>query len=100
MIEARVPRVRADFNGLFGEILCISHEDTCEDSAGNSVTLRAGMLLTVFDEDVDENGNRDDLIATGTVEPSPHWLQCKGSRWALKIDQSGVRHESDVQSGT
>jgi hypothetical protein len=73
-------RVRADFNGLIGEILCLSHKNTCEDTVGNSVTLGAGMLLTVFDEDVDDNGNRDDLIATGTVKPSPQWLPCKGSR--------------------
>jgi hypothetical protein len=81
MTEARVRRVRADFNWLFGEILCLSHEDTCEDAAGNSVTLEANMLLTVFDQDVDDDGNRDNLLATGTVEPSPLWLQCKGSRW-------------------
>ncbi len=36
------------------------------------------MMLTAFDENSDEHGQRDDLLATGTVEPSPDWLQCKG----------------------
>jgi hypothetical protein len=98
--ESTRKRVRADFNGVFGELLCLSHKDTCVDATGNLVTLCAGMTLTAFDHDEDENGNRDDLIASGTVEPSPEWLQCNGSRWALKIDQNGVRHDSDLKNDT
>lgn len=100
MTDSKIIRVRADFNGLFGELLCLSHQDTCVDNTGNFVNLREGMILTAFDEDSDEHGNRDDLIASGTVEPSPKWLRCNGSRWALRIDQSGVRHESDLSSGS
>ena len=90
-------RLRADFNGLFGEILCLSHEDFCLDAAGRSVELRAGMAVTAFDEDVDEAGNRDDLIASGVVEPAPEWLACRGSKWVLRIDAGGVQHESDLR---
>jgi hypothetical protein len=68
------------------------------DIHGNFVALREGMRLTAFDDDSDVDGNRDDLIATGLVEPSPESLRCKGSRWILKIDQNGVRHESDVRA--
>ena len=64
-------RVRADFNGLFGDLLCLSHSATCFDEAGTELELRTGMMLTAFDEDSDEHGQRDDLLATGTVEPSP-----------------------------
>ena len=100
MIESKPIRVRADFNGLFGELLCLSHKDTCEDARGNLVKLRAGMVLTAFDEDADEHGNRDDLIASGTVEPSPKWLSCRGSRWVLRIDSNGVKHESELQGSS
>ena len=99
-MDKRAPaRVRADFNGLFGDILCLSHHDTCKDAEGNLVTLKAGMIVTAFDEDADEHGNRDDLIASGVVEPSPEWLVCRGSRWILRIDSNGVMNESDL-SGT
>lgn len=98
MEEPASMRVRADFNGLFGEILCLSHNDTCVDAEGNLVTLREGMVLTAFDEDADEHGKRDDLIASGTVEPSPEWLACRGSTWVLRIDANGVRNESDLRS--
>jgi hypothetical protein len=90
-------RLRADFNGLFGDILYLSHEDTCPDQHGVRVALRAGMLVTAYDEDSDEQGERDDLVATGTVEPAPDWLTCRGSKWVLRIDENGVRHESDLR---
>lgn len=93
------PRLRADFNGLFGDLLCLSHTDTAPDETGAPVLLSAGMLVTAFDEDADANGQRDDLIAHGTVEPSPPWLQCRGSRWVLRIDHRGVLHVSDLQDG-
>jgi len=63
--------VRADFNGLFGDLLCISHADTCRDEDGDEFRLEAGMPLTAFEEDVDEDGQRDNLMASGTVERSP-----------------------------
>jgi hypothetical protein len=88
-------RLRADFNGVFSEVLCLSHNDECIDDAGASVKLRAGMVVTAFDEDANEAGERDDLLATGVVEPAPDWLRCRGSRWVLRIDDRGLRHESD-----
>ncbi|HWX55794.1 MAG TPA: hypothetical protein VN176_14495 [Verrucomicrobiae bacterium] len=95
----RVIRVHADFNGVFqdGRMLCLSHGDTSTDEDGNKVILCAGMLLTAFDEDTDEHGNRDNLIATGTVEPAPDWLRKHGSKWVLMTDENGVSHESDLQ---
>ena len=90
-------KVRADFNGLFGDILCLSHEDTCLDENGSVLHLREGHTLTAYDEDTDENGNRDDLLAHGVVEPAPAWLQCNGSKWVLRIDENGVFHESDMR---
>jgi hypothetical protein len=90
-------RLRADFNGLFGDLLCLSHEDTCRDEHGAPVAVRAGMIVVAFDEDANEHGNRDDLVASGTVEPAPDWLSCRGSRWVLRIDENGVRNESDLR---
>lgn len=54
------------------------------------------MVVTAFDVDEDEEGRRDDLIATGLVEASPDWLGCRGSKWSLRIDEHGVRHESEI----
>jgi len=95
--EGKPLKVWADFNGLFGELLCLSHGDTSTDESGAKITLRAGMKLTAFDQDVDGQGNRDDLIASGIVERSLWRLRCNGSRWVLRIDKNGVRNESDIR---
>lgn len=90
--------VVADFNGIIDEgLLCLSHEDTCRMRAGGVVHLRAGMVLTVFDSDADEHGDPDDLFATGVVEPSPEYAQCRGSVWCLRIDEDGIRNESELR---
>ena len=91
------PKLRADFNGLFGDLLCLSHTDSCVDENGETVQLSAGMVVTAFDVDADETGKRDDLIATGIVEKSPEWLSCRGSKWVLRIDSNGVRSESEIK---
>lgn len=91
-----MPRLRADFNGVFGDLLCLSHGDACRDEGGNEVPLHAGMQVTVFEPDLDRDGRPDDLIASGVVEPSPDWLQCNGSRWVLRIDEHGVRNQSEL----
>jgi hypothetical protein len=35
-----LPRLRADFNGLFGSILCLSHGDTALDEHDQAISLR------------------------------------------------------------
>lgn len=92
-------RIRADFNGLFGKLLCLSHGDGCVDESGTNVSLIEGMVVTVFDDDLDERGERVDIVASGTVERSPDWLQCSGSRWVLQIDERGIRYEAAVPEG-
>ncbi len=89
-------KLQADVKGLFSELLCLSHTDTAVDEYGNIVTLAEGMQVTAFEEDY-EDGQRHDLIASGTVERAPEWLQCRGSRWVLRFDENGVKHESDLQ---
>jgi hypothetical protein len=38
------------------------------------------MKLIAYDEDMDDERHRDDLLVSGIVEPAPHWLKCNGSR--------------------
>lgn len=46
-------RLRGDFNGLFGELLCLSHSDVATDDAGVKVRLHDGMEAVAFEEDVE-----------------------------------------------
>ena len=91
------PRLSADFNGLFGDLLCLAHSDVCPDENGVEVLLQENMIATAYEEDEDVDGRRDDLVATGVVQRSPEWLSCRGSVWCLKIDENGVRHQSQIE---
>jgi hypothetical protein len=94
------PKLLADFNGLFGDLLCLSHGDTSTDESGAEVVLREGMEVIAFDLDADEEGRPDNLIASGVAEVSPEWLQCSGSRFVLRIDENGVRSESEIRDNS
>jgi hypothetical protein len=91
-----VRKLQADFNGVFGDVLCLSHDTTCRDELGNLVELTSGMAAIAFEVDCDELGNREYLVAQGVVEAAPDWLSCNGSKWVLRIDSRGVRHEPSV----
>ena len=93
-------RLHADFNGIFGDLLCLSHSDTCRSETGAEVQLHHGMVATAFEDDVDDAGRPDKLIATGVVERAPDWLECNGSRWVLRIDNRGVHRESDLRASS
>jgi hypothetical protein len=84
-------KLRGDFNGLFGSLLCLSHGETAIDESGVSVRLQQGMDVLAFEADV-EDGQHCFLVARGYVVPSPDSLQHRGSRWCLQIDGKGVRH--------
>ena len=90
-------QIRPDFNGLFSELLCLSHSETRVGEDGQDIQVNEGMTVTAFEEDVDDEGKPDNRIASGTVERSPNWLSCRGSRWVLRIHENGVRHESDLR---
>lgn len=88
-------RLRGDFNGLFGDLLCLSHSDVATDDTGATVQLTAGMDAVAYEEDV-EDGQPCFLVASGQVVPSPDSLQHQGSRWCLLIDERGVRYVSTL----
>lgn len=86
--------IRADFNGLLERrLLCLAHEDRVEDAKGNPIALREGMAVSAFDDDADEHGKPCWLVASGSVERSPEYAQCRGSKWSLRIDDRGIRRE-------
>jgi hypothetical protein len=92
--------IYADFNGLLGrDLLCISHGDTARNYAGELVQLSPGMKITRYDEDADEQNFPDAILATGVVEPTPPSARCRGSKWSLRIDADGIRHESELPAG-
>jgi hypothetical protein len=85
----------ADFNGLFGNVLCLSHDELCTGTDGNPVPVHEGMRVVAIEPDMNTSGEPDNLIAVGTVGRPRTWLTHTGSRWVMFVDDNGIRHESD-----
>jgi hypothetical protein len=90
-------RIYVDFNNMFADnTVVLSNDDTKKDSEGNIITFYDGMPVSIYSDDVDvENNLPDNLIAEGIAikydsKYHPH------VKWICKIDNNGIRHESDI----
>ena len=76
----------ADANGRL-RLNCVG---TVEDLARQGITLRDGMPLTLYSDDLDAKGQLDELLVDGVVSFSQE-EHC----WVAAIDWSAIRHASD-----
>jgi hypothetical protein len=92
------PRILVDFNEVLErDLALLSREDTRIDSSGASVMLLSGKRVYLYMEDRDGNGAVDNLIADGMVERNPGEGWGSGAKWCCRIDEHGIRHESEVR---
>jgi hypothetical protein len=85
------PRVYADFQNLDDENrLRLNCAGTLEDLKRHGIELREGLVLTLYSDDGDEQGNPDQLLAEGVVHYNDD-EKC----WVAAIDWRNVRHASD-----
>src|SRR5438128_889715 len=85
------PRIYADFHNADSHgRLRLDCAGTLEDLAQQQVTLREGLILTLYADDADERGQLDELLVEGAVTYSQE-EQC----WVATIDWKAIRHVSD-----
>lgn len=59
-------RIYVDFNELVTDnIVLLSKNDTKADSQGNIITFYEGMPVSIYSEDISDNGQVDNLVAEG-----------------------------------
>jgi hypothetical protein len=84
-----------DFNELLdADLVLLSATDTRRDVRGDTVELREGMEVRVYDDDPDSDGRPGKLVATGVVERNrcdDDW--CAHVKWCCRIDAHGIRHQ-------
>jgi hypothetical protein len=87
------PKIYADFhNADANGRLRLDCVGTIEDLARQGITLHEGMLLTLYSDDLDDNGQLDELLVNGVVSFSEE-EHC----WVAAIDWSAIRHGSEEQ---
>jgi len=87
------PKIYADFHNADSQgRLRLNCVGTVEDLARQKVELRDGLLLTLYADDLDSQGQLDELLVEGVVSFSEE-EHC----WVAAIDWSAIRHASDSQ---
>ena len=85
-------RIYADFQNLDDENrVRLDCAGTQRDLAASGVRLASGLLLPLYTDDADDEGNADPLLADATVE-----LSESESMWVAKVDWSAVRRASEL----
>jgi hypothetical protein len=85
------PRVYADFQNLddFNR-LKLTCAGTLDDLTRQGIQLHEGLVLTLYTDDADDQGQPDELRAQGVVHYNPD-EHC----WVAAIDWTALRHASD-----
>lgn len=92
----KTPRLYVDFNELIDDdLVLLSKSDFKLNSNGETIRLEEGMLVSVYDDDVDANGNQDNLLADGIVERNTFGGWTSAAKWLCRINENGIYHESD-----
>ena len=93
------PILYIDFNRMIDEDLCLlSSEDAVLDAEGRVTVLHEGLPITVYDDDIDNNGQIDNLVAEGVVERNKITTGPSACvKWCCRIDENGVRHQSEIK---
>ena len=86
-------RVFADFHDLDDENrLRLTCNGTREDLARLGIQLRDGLELTLYTDDVNDNGDSDDLMVDGIVQ-----FDQNNQVWVASVDWNALRHSSDLK---
>jgi hypothetical protein len=81
---------------LEADLVLLSRTDSAISSDGRTVNLREGLEVSVYTDDVDDDGRPDNLVANGVVELNRSGSWAKEVKWCCRIDKYGIRHQSSI----
>lgn len=89
-------RLYVDLNELVTDNIVLLSKD---DSKGTIITFYEGMPVSIYSEDISDNGQVDNLVAEGVaikkdLSSYPNWQHVK---WCCQIDSNGIIHDSDLR---
>lgn len=89
-----IPKVYADFHDLDDSnrlrLVCAG---TLRDLEREGIQLREGLVLTLYTDDADDQGQPDELCVEGVVHYDED-AKC----WVAAVDWSALHHASDEES--
>jgi hypothetical protein len=92
------PQFYVDFNELVeSDLVALSATDEKLSSTGEEILLQDGLSIDVWSDDLNDEGEPDNLIASGVVERNSSYGWAKDVKWCCRIDVHGIRHESECE---
>src|SRR5438445_8803856 len=89
-----IPKVYADFQNLDDlNRLRLTAAGTLRDLERQGIQLHEGLLLTLYTNDEDDQGQPDELRVEGVA-----YYDAEGQCWVATIDSGAIRHASDEGS--
>ncbi|WMY72571.1 hypothetical protein RHD99_13890 [Buttiauxella selenatireducens] len=86
-----------NFNELLElNLILFSRNNLRKNVVVNFVEFTVGINVSITEIDFDEFGNRDDLIASGTLEINETAGWDHNIKWCCRIDHMGIRHKSET----
>jgi hypothetical protein len=90
-------RIYVDFNELIDDdLVLLSKTDLKLDSNGLKIKLEEGMHVSIYEENEDDEGIIDNLIADGIVVKNTFGGWTSEAKWLCRIDEKGIHYESDL----
>jgi hypothetical protein len=77
-------------------LVALSASDIKPAVAGESILLRDGLAIEVYSDDLNDDAQPDNLVASGVVERNSTGGSFKQVKWCCRIDNRGIRNESDL----
>lgn len=98
--DSSTPMFCVDFNELLAEdLVLLSVDDYKIDASGSPVQLYEGLEVSIFQEDVDNEGKPDNLVGRGIVERNRDeagWA--KHVKWCCRISREGIKQKSNIET--
>lgn len=92
------PRIYVDFNEMLEHnLVLLSKDDSKVDSAGNMITFYEGLPISIYSDDIGNDGEMDNLVADGIVELNINKGWSAYVKWCCRINELGIKHESDLK---
>ena len=89
-------RIYVDFNEMLeDDLVLLSKTDIKKDSHGKKVVLYESLSVKIYENDINDFDEEDNLIAQGTVEfntSTASWA--KAAKWNCRINSNGIYNES------
>ena len=94
----KIGRIYVDFNNVVDKhIVLLSREDFAIDSNGDKIELYDGQLVHIYEDDRNDLGERDDLVAEGIVErKSNSATYATTYQWLCRIVPDSIMNQSEL----